>query len=178
VRGLRWLARDISNEPPHKRPFGWLPQELGLWPHLGALAHVAFARSRGRSSRATDGDLQLLADVGLARRAQALPSQLSGGEQQRLAYARVVAMHPPWAVLDEPFSHLDPVTDTELAENFRVLAARIGMGMIQVSHRVRKPHNEEWFWALENGKLTQAGYWADLKTAPATPWIARFVALQ
>jgi len=90
----------------------------------------------------------------------------------------VVAMHPPWAVLDEPFSHLDPVTDTELAENFRVLAARIGMGMIQVSHRVRKPHNEEWFWALENGKLTQAGYWADLKTAPATPWIARFVALQ
>lgn len=178
VRGLRWRAQDISSVPPHRRPFGWLPQDLGLWPHLSSLAHVAFARTRGRSAVYTEGDAQVLAQVGLAHRAQALPAQLSGGERQRLAFARVIAQQPAWAVLDEPFSHLDPVMAGDLAASFQSLAQRLGMGLIQVSHHVQQPDEDDWFWALEAGMLTQTGRWADLKNAPATTWIARFVALQ
>ncbi len=178
VRGLRWQERDLSSAPPHERPFGWLPQELGLWPHLTALGHLAFARSRGRSVQPNEADEALLDQVGLARRAMALPGQLSGGERQRLAFARVIAQQPAWAVLDEPFSHLDPVMAAELAAHFDALARRLGMGMIQVSHQVRAPGDDEAFWALENGRLTQAGRWSELKSRPATPWIERFVALQ
>jgi ABC-type Fe3+/spermidine/putrescine transport system ATPase subunit len=178
VRGLRWQAQDISTAPPHRRPFGWLPQELGLWPHLSALGHLAFARLRGRGARPNDDDAQLLSEVGLAHRAQALPGQLSGGERQRLAFARVIALRPAWAVLDEPFSHLDPVMASVLAQAFQVLAQRESMGIIQVSHQVRRPADDEWFWALEAGTLMQAGRWADLMNSPATPWIERFVALQ
>ena len=178
VRGLRWQTQDISTAPPHRRPFGWLPQELGLWPHLSALGHLAFARSRGRSAQPNDDDEQLLAQVGLTPRAKALPAQLSGGERQRLAFARVMALQPAWAVLDEPFSHLDPVMAHDLAQSFQALAQRLGMGLIQVSHQVLRPDDDEWFWALEDGALTQAGRWADFKQQPATPWIARFVALQ
>ena len=169
VRGLRWQAQDISAAPPHRRPFGWLPQELGLWPHLGALAHLAFARTRGRSVQPGDADEALLSEVGLAHRANALPGQLSGGERQRLAFARVMALQPAWAVLDEPFSHLDPVMATELAQSFQALAARLGMGLIQVSHQVQRPAHDDWFWAMEDGALTQAGPWAELKTSPNHP---------
>jgi ABC-type Fe3+/spermidine/putrescine transport system ATPase subunit len=178
VRGLRWQAQDISAAPPHRRPFGWLPQELGLWPHLTALGHLAFARSRGRSVQPGPDDEQLLQQVGLASRAMALPGQMSGGERQRLAFARVIALQPAWAVLDEPFSSLDPVMAAELGQAFQALAQRLGMGLIQVSHQVRQPGDDEQFWALENGTLTQAGRWADLRQTPATPWIASFVALQ
>ena len=177
VRGLRWQAQDISSAPPHRRPFGWLPQELGLWPHLSALGHLAFARSRGGSVQPNDDDEQLLSQVGLAQRKQALPAQLSGGERQRLAFARVMALRPAWAVLDEPFSHLDPVMAGDLAQTFLNLAQRCGMGLIQVSHQVRAPADDERFWALEDGALTQAASWADLQARPATPWIARFVGL-
>jgi ABC-type Fe3+/spermidine/putrescine transport system ATPase subunit len=178
VSGLRWQAKDISAEPPHRRPFGWLPQELGLWPHLSALRHLAFARSRGRSAQPGDEDEALLAEVGLLHRAKALPAELSGGERQRLAFARVMALRPAWAVLDEPFSHLDPVMASELAQSFQALAKRLGMGLIQVSHQVHRPAATDWFWAMEDGRLTQAAPWAELTASPATPWIERFVALQ
>lgn len=178
VRGLRWQSQDISVAPPHRRPFGWLPQELGLWPHLSALGHMAFARSRGRSARPNSDDEQLLSQVGLAPRAMAFPAQLSGGERQRLAFARVIAMRPAWAVLDEPFSHLDPVMAHDLAQSFQLLAQRLGMGLIQVSHQIQQPDSDDWFWAMDDGRITQAGCWAELKHSPATPWISRFVALQ
>lgn len=177
VQGLRWQAQDISAAPPHRRPFGWLPQELGLWPHLGALQHLAFARSRGRNVQPTGEDELLLSEVGLTQRAKALPAQLSGGERQRLAFARVMALLAR-AVLDEPFSHLDPVMTSELVQTFQALAQRLGMGLIQVSHQVHRPTDSDLFWAIENGALTQSGPWAEFKTSPATPWIARFVSLQ
>ncbi len=176
--GLLWEGRDISASAPHQRPFGWLPQDLGLWPHLSAQAHVAFARTRGASVKAIEADLDVLARLGIERQAHALPGELSGGEQQRLAFARIIAMQPAWAVLDEPFSHLDPVLGHELASSFRKLASRLGMGLIQVLHHLLVPDDDELFWALENGQLTQAGTWAEFKHAPATPWIEKFVAQQ
>lgn len=178
VSGLRWRAQDLSSAPPHRRPFGWLPQELGLWPQLSALAHVAFARTRGGSAVPVDADAEVLAQVGLAHLAQALPAKLSGGERQRLAFARVIAQRPAWAVLDEPFSHLDPVMAHELSHSFQSLAARLGMGLIQVTHQLQQPADNECFWAMESGRLTQSGRWADFKQSPATPWIEQFVALQ
>lgn len=175
---LAWQGQDLAASPPQRRPFGWLAQGLGLWPHLSALQHVAFARTRGRSIRPVPEDSQTLEQVRLSHRPQALPGSLSGGEQQRLAFARVMAQRPAFALLDEPFSHLDPVTADELDRSFRALARDSGMGLLQVSHQVGRPADDEMFWALEAGKLTQTGTWASLKQHAATPWIARFVALQ
>lgn len=178
VRGLRWQSRDLTASPPHRRPFGWLPQELGLWPQLSARAHVAFARTRGRSVAPVPADDALLTQVGLAQRAEAFPRQLSGGERQRLAFARVMALQPAWAVLDEPFSHLDPVRAADLSATFLDLAGRRRIGMLQVSHQVGHPAETECFWVIEAGRLTQRGPWSTLRDHPATPWIERFVALQ
>jgi len=178
VRGLRWQGADITLARPHQRPFGWLPQELGLWPSLRSGEHVAFARTRGRSTKPDPADLQVLDMVALSHRVDAYPATLSGGERQRLAFARVIACRAPWAVLDEPFSNLDPVIANDLAQAFGALAKREGMGLIQVSHQVRRPQGDEVFWVIEDGNLTQAGPWQDMQRMPATPWIERFVGLQ
>lgn len=178
VQGLRWQGRSLDHAPPHLRPFGWMAQDLGLWPHLRADQHLAFARSRGRRARPTDADAQLLQQVGLGHRAHARPAQLSGGERQRLAFARVLAGSADWALLDEPFSQLDPVIAHELGHAFVALAEARQMGVIQVSHHVRQPDPAQTFWVVEGGALTQTGPWAELKSSPRTPWIARFVELQ
>ena len=178
VRGLRWQGQPLEAAPPHRRPFGWMAQDLGLWPHLSADQHLAFARSRGRHLRPAAADGELLHQVGLAHRAHARPGQLSGGERQRLAFARVLAGTRDWALLDEPFSQLDPVIAHDLGAAFAALALRSGLGVIQVSHHVRQPREEESFWVVEGGALVQSGPWTALKNSPATPWIARFVDLQ
>lgn len=182
VLGLRWQGVDLAPLPLHRRPFAWLPQELGLWPHLSAAAHVVFARTRGRQVVPQADDLALLAQVGIGHRAMALPAQLSGGERQRLAFARVIAQQPAWAVLDEPFANLDPVLTETLDQRFLALAKDRGMGLIQVSHQVgrhqRSSRSDEPFWVIEAGRLSQSGTWHDLQQHPATPWISRFVALQ
>ncbi|MEO6664934.1 MAG: ATP-binding cassette domain-containing protein [Rubrivivax sp.] len=178
VRGLRWQGRTLDDAPPHRRPFGWMAQDLGLWPHLRADQHVAFARSRGRNASVGDADRQVLEQVGLDHRSHARPSQLSGGERQRLAFARVLAGAQAWALLDEPFSQLDPVIAHDLGRAFTALAQKRGLGVIQVSHHVRQPAGAEMFWVIEGGALVQAGHWQQLRESPETPWIARFVELQ
>ena len=57
----------------------------------------------------------------------------------------------------------------DLAAAFADLARREGMGLIQVSHQVRRPQADELFWVIEGGTLTQAGPWDELQRAPATP---------
>lgn len=76
----------------------------------------------------------LLAQIGLADRAAALPAQLSGGQQQRVALARALAAEPRILLLDEPFSALDPETRTALRRDVRRLAAVRGATLITVTH--------------------------------------------
>ena len=79
--------------------------------------------------------MALLEKVGLANKADALPSQLSGGQQQRVAIARALAMNPPVMLFDEPTSALDPEMVGEVLQVMQRLA-REGMTMICVTHEM------------------------------------------
>jgi putative ABC transport system ATP-binding protein len=107
----------------------WRGQHLGivfqffqLLPTLTALENVILPMEFGRRG----GDrrrraLDLLEQVGLARLADHLPAELSGGEQQRVAIARALANDPPLLVADEPTGNLDSATGQEVIELFRTL---------------------------------------------------------
>jgi polar amino acid transport system ATP-binding protein len=121
---------------PLRRKVGIVFQSHHLFSHLSAIDNVTLAPvhalgvSRARAeARARD----LLASLGVAARADALPSELSGGEAQRVAIARALATDPPLLLMDEPTASLDPARRGELAATLREIASQ-GRSVIVATH--------------------------------------------
>ena len=117
---------------------GIVSQRFNLFPHLTALENIIEAPIgvRGVSkAEATSKALDLLAQVGLADKADHFPAQLSGGQQQRVAIARALAMEPKLMLFDEPTSALDPELVGDVLDVMRKLA-QSGMTMIVVTHEI------------------------------------------
>jgi polar amino acid transport system ATP-binding protein len=115
---------------------------------------------------ATERALQLLAQVGLADKADAYPRQLSGGQQQRVAIARALAMRPKLMLFDEPTSALDPELVGDVLEVMRDLARR-GMTMIVVTHEIgfaREVGDSLVF--MDGGVVVESGPPKDVLSAP------------
>jgi polar amino acid transport system ATP-binding protein len=118
---------------------GMVFQSFNLFPHLSVARNVSLAQERvlGRSSREADErSLQLLKRVGLADKADQYPSRCSGGQQQRIAIARALALDPKVMLFDEPTSALDPELGLEVLSVMRELASE-GMTMVVVTHEMQ-----------------------------------------
>lgn len=116
--------------PPAQRRFGWVPQDLALWPHMTVRRNIDYALAAENGSlRARAIELLELGDL-LNRR----PAQLSGGQQQRVALARAVASAPRLLLLDEPLVSLDAPLRARIASYIRVLERELGIPFLYVSH--------------------------------------------
>ncbi len=113
-------------------------QRFNLFPHRTALENViegpVFVKKEKRAL-AVERGRALLAQVGLADKADAHPPQLSGGQQQRVAIARALALQPKAILFDEPTSALDPELVGEVLSVMRKLA-EAGMTMVVVTHEM------------------------------------------
>jgi ABC-type sulfate/molybdate transport systems ATPase subunit len=117
---------------PHERRIGFVFQDLALWPHLRALDQVRLAGSG--AGVGGERAMELLESVGLSSLARRRPSELSGGEQQRLALARALAGRPEMLLLDEPLSSVDVATRRSLRSLIRELSTGIPGPTIYVTH--------------------------------------------
>ena len=113
---------------------GFVFQFFHLVPSLTAIENVQvpmeIAGQRGAAARAR----QLMAEVGLSDRAHHYPSQLSGGEQQRVAMARALANDPPIILADEPTGNLDSSTGRHIMEMLLDVHRRRGATLVLVTH--------------------------------------------
>ncbi len=117
---------------------GMVFQSFNLFPHLTAKKNVMLAQRKVLKRSKEEAEkiaLERLAEVGLAERADYLPSQLSGGQQQRVAIARALAMEPHVMLFDEATSALDPELVRGVLDVMRTLAQN-GMTMVVVTHEM------------------------------------------
>jgi putative ABC transport system ATP-binding protein len=118
---------------------GFVFQQYNLIPALTAAENVAvpLLAAGAKRQQAVGRGKELLATLGMAHRAQAMPSQLSGGEQQRVALARALIHEPKLIVCDEPTSALDGRTGHAVMELLSAEAVRPDRAVIIVTHDAR-----------------------------------------
>lgn len=153
-------------------------QQFNLWSHLTILQNVTEAPIRVQKlsrAEANDVGMTFLEKVGIADKAEMYPGFMSGGQQQRAAIARALAMRPEAILFDEPTSALDPELVGEVLAVLRRLAEE-GTTMIVVTHEMtfaRDVSNKALF--LHEGKIEEEGKPAQLFSSPSSPRLQQFL---
>jgi len=137
------------------RSIGFVFQFHHLLREFSALENVMMPLRIGGVDTATAHDraAALLARVGLSGRMHHRPAELSGGEQQRTAVARALAMDPAVLLADEPTGNLDQGNAERLHELFVELVRDLGIGMVVVTHNRSLASRAHRVLLLENGRL-------------------------
>ncbi|MBQ9358194.1 MAG: ATP-binding cassette domain-containing protein [Abditibacteriota bacterium] len=122
--------------PMLRQQLGIVFQDYKLLPAKNLWENLAFVlRSVGRDRRELSGLISEILDfVGLASKPDALPRELSGGEQQRAAIARALVNKPRILIADEPTGNLDPTTSMEIMEILDIINRETGMTMLIATH--------------------------------------------
>ncbi|MEB8385865.1 ATP-binding cassette domain-containing protein [Rhodobacteraceae bacterium KMM 6894] len=133
---ITWQNVDLTRMPPGQRPVAMLFQDGNLFPHLTAAQNVALGlHARRRLSPDETAQVQdALARVGLSGMGARKPAALSGGQQSRVALARVLVQRREVLLLDEPFAALGPALKAEMLDLVADLLAETGTTLLMVSH--------------------------------------------
>jgi len=152
VSRLRRSARSRARG----RYIGFVFQAFLLLPSLTALDNVLLAaRYAGRGGDARQRARELLAQFGVLERQGHYPPQLSGGEQQRVAFCRAVLNDPPVLLADEPTGNLDDANGRVILEALRA-RARAGSAVIVVSHHAAAAAGADAVYRMRDGRLESA----------------------
>lgn len=135
VNGTDILSLSLKEIPYMRRQLGIIFQDYRLLPDRTVYENIAFAMQvietpRRKIKRSV---LNVLDLVGLRKRANAYPNELSGGEQQRIAIARAIVNDPLMVIADEPTGNLDPETSWDIMEIFKEINAS-GTTIVMATH--------------------------------------------
>ncbi len=133
---IRWQGRDITEAPPGARPLSILFQDQNLFPHLTVAQNVGLGLRPDLRLTAEDRErvAGALARTGLQGLGDRRPGTLSGGQQSRVALARVLLRARPLMLLDEPFAALGPALKADMLDLVAEIADETGATVLMVSH--------------------------------------------
>jgi sulfate transport system ATP-binding protein len=175
-------GEDATARHVRDRGVGFVFQHYALFRHMTVFENIAFGlRVRPRSRRPPAAGIartvhDLLALVQLDYLADRYPSQLSGGQRQRVALARALAVQPKVLLLDEPFGALDANVRRELRRWLRRLHDEIRLTSVFVTHDQDEAFElADRVLIMNHGHVEQEGRSADVRAAPATPFVKDFL---
>ena len=181
-------GQDLAGVPPHRRHFGLMFQDYALFPHKDVAGNVAFGLRMARlpASEINARVREMLALVGLSGTEQRRVTELSGGEQQRVALARSLAPGPRLLMFDEPLGALDRALREQLMNDLRAILKQVCVTALYVTH------DQEEAFAIgdrvaimrarpdlgEGGRIEQIGTPQEVYRQPANATVARFLGFQ
>ncbi len=148
---------DVERTRVRRQHVGFIYQFHHLLPEFNALENVAQPQLiAGASPRQAQSRARELLDmVGLAERLTHRPSRLSGGEQQRVAFARALANRPTVLLADEPTGNLDPATTTVVFDHLRDLVHAQNVAALVATHNIALADAMDRTFVLEDGRLSE-----------------------
>jgi spermidine/putrescine transport system ATP-binding protein len=175
---VRIHGSEMGLKPPNQRPVNTVFQSYALFPHMTVAENVAFGLNMKKVERS---EVQrrvsrVLDQVQLTKRADARPSQLSGGMQQRVALARALVNEPEVLLLDEPLGALDLKLRQAMQVELKDLQGRVGITFIYVTHDQEEALTmSDRIGVMNEGHLLQVGKSEEIYEHPASRFVADFI---
>lgn len=163
-----------------RRGIGYVFQEIGLFPHINIAGNIGMVPGllgwpEDRINSRTD---ELLNLVGLEpdKYKDRMPDELSGGQQQRIGVARALAAGSKIMLMDEPFGALDPITRTNLIEEFARIKKELELTVVMVTHDVLEALIlADRIAVMKSGEILALGKPAELVTRPPHPYVSELL---
>lgn len=171
-------GKDITAEPPFKRPVNTVFQSYALFPHLTVSENIAFGLEMlGRSKAEIASTVaEMLALVRMEAMASRLPAQMSGGQQQRVALARALAPRPSVLLLDEPLSALDLKLRKQMQIELKRMQTDTGITFVFVTHDQEEALTmSDRIGVMNAGNILQIGSPREIYDRPANRFVASFI---
>ncbi|WP_411682300.1 ABC transporter ATP-binding protein [Clostridium thailandense] len=169
---------NISNLPPERRNIGFVYQDYLLFPHLSVSENIIFGLKAKKISRwdMKEALEEISTMLNIKHLLNRNTTTLSGGEQQRVAFARAIVTSPKILLLDEVSSALDPNTKEVFQRNLKSLHKKLRTTTIHITH----DFNEAIYLAdriavMKNGEIYQIGTVDEIFNHPKSEFVANFI---
>ena len=171
-------GKDITNASPDKREMGIVFQNYALFENMTVRRNVEYAMRFRPELKASAGKTaaRLIEQVGLSEHADKFPNELSGGQMQRVAIARTLALFPKIILLDEPMSALDAATRLSLREELKRIQAEMHTTMIYITHDQEEAFAmSDRIMVMGEAHIHQIGTPQEILANPADNYVKSFV---
>ncbi len=169
---------NITFKNPRQRNIGMIFQQYSLFPTMTVYQNIAFGLKMKKENKKTIDGLvkEALKLVQLEGSEKKFPSQLSGGEQQRVALARCIVTKPKVLLLDEPFSAIDAKLRKSLQRRIKDIHKELNMTCVFVTHDQEEAMTmSDVIHLMHNGVIEQSGKPVEIYSNPKNAYVASFI---
>jgi ABC-type Fe3+/spermidine/putrescine transport system ATPase subunit len=169
---------DITRLPPSRRNMGIVFQNYALFQNMTVLRNVEYALKFNRDLKAKSRAIaeNIIEQVGLTAHIHKKPYKLSGGEQQRVAIARTLALNPEIILFDEPMSALDAAVRLLLRDELKRIQQRFHTTMVYITHDQEEAFSlSDRIMVMESGAIEQLDTPENIIQNPTTGFVREFV---
>ncbi len=173
---IRLSGANIHHLKPYQRNVSTVFQNYALFPHLTVQQNIEFGLHRRSENHIGKRVSEVLELVQLAGKESRYPSEISGGERQRVALARSLVLAPEVLLLDEPLSALDPNLRKQVRAELKDLQRRVGITFLFVTHDQEEALSmADRLGVMNAGELQQVGTPEEVYLRPRTRFVASFL---
>ena len=171
-------GQDIANTPPNKRDISMVFQSYALFPHMNIYENIVYGL---RVKKVPEAEMksrarEIIEMMQLSGMEDRLPSQVSGGQQQRIALARAIVIEPRILLFDEPLSNLDAKLREHMRDEIRKLQKKLGITSLYVTHDQSEAMAiADKVVIMRDGRIIQHGSPHEIYESPNSRFVADFM---